>query len=57
VGNIQLKAVETEHEIEFQPHINLSLTINHQIIDGAPAARFLMTLATYLSDIDILLAM
>lgn len=56
VGNIQLKAVESEDGIEFQPHISLSLTINHQIIDGAPAARFLTTLAAYISDIDVLLA-
>ncbi|MEZ4671921.1 MAG: dihydrolipoamide acetyltransferase family protein [Anaerolineae bacterium] len=56
VGNIQLKAVEGANGVEFLPHISLSLTINHQIIDGAPAARFLETLAGYLKEIDILLA-
>lgn len=57
LGNIQLKAIESDNGVEFLPHMSLSLTINHQIIDGAPAARFLTTLTTYLGEIDILLAM
>ena len=40
VGSIQLKPVETEGVVQFIPHLNLSLTINHQVVDGAPAARF-----------------
>jgi pyruvate dehydrogenase E2 component (dihydrolipoamide acetyltransferase) len=38
------------------PHIGLSLTINHQVVDGAPAARFLQALARNLVGIDLLLA-
>lgn len=31
-------------EVEFAPHMGLSLTFNHQAVDGAPAARFLQGL-------------
>jgi len=40
----------------FQPHIGFSLTINHQVVDGAPAARFLKALCEAIADIDLLLA-
>ena len=43
-------------QVAFVPHIGLSLTINHQVVDGAPAARFLQALARNLADIDLLLA-
>jgi pyruvate dehydrogenase E2 component (dihydrolipoamide acetyltransferase) len=54
VGNINLKPVQAGQEIAFVPHIGLSLTINHQVVDGAPAARFLQALAQALADIDLL---
>ncbi|MEZ4556107.1 MAG: dihydrolipoamide acetyltransferase family protein [Caldilineaceae bacterium] len=58
VGNINLKPVPgADGDVEFVPHIGLSLTINHQVVDGAPAARFLQTLARYLADVDLLLAL
>ena len=38
------------------PHISLSLTIDHQVLDGAPAARFLQDLAQVLARIDQVLA-
>ncbi len=41
--------------IEWVPSIGLSLTIDHQGIDGAPAARFLKTLAEYIADFDLTL--
>jgi pyruvate dehydrogenase E2 component (dihydrolipoamide acetyltransferase) len=37
------------------PHIGFSLTINHQAVDGAPAARFLKALCDAVADIDLLL--
>jgi pyruvate dehydrogenase E2 component (dihydrolipoamide acetyltransferase) len=40
----------------FEPHIGFSLTINHQVVDGAPAARFLQTLCEAVRDIDLWLA-
>lgn len=56
VGNINLKPVQDGEEVAFVPHIGLSLTINHQVVDGAPAARFLQALAQNLANIDLLLA-
>jgi pyruvate dehydrogenase E2 component (dihydrolipoamide acetyltransferase) len=40
----------------FQPQIGFSLTINHQAVDGAPAARFLKALCDAVAHIDLLLA-
>lgn len=56
VGAIGLKAIETDQGIAHIPHIALSLTINHQVVDGAPAARFLQQLAQGIAQIDLLLA-
>ena len=54
VGSIQLKPVERAGDVAFIPHIGLSLTINHQVVDGAPAARFLAALGKTIADIDLL---
>ena len=40
----------------FIPQIGLSLTINHQVVDGAPGARFLQALAADIARFDLLLA-
>lgn len=56
VGNINLKPIQVNDEIEFVPHLGLSLTINHQAVDGAPAARFLQALAQGIAALDLLLA-
>ena len=56
VCNIQPKPVEVEGEVRFVPHIGLSLTINHQVVDGAPAARFLQALGQAIAAIDLVLA-
>jgi len=42
--------------VRFEPHIGFSLTIDHEAIDGAPAARFLKALCEAIAHIDILLA-
>lgn len=52
---VQPKAVEMDGEVQFIPHIGLSLTINHQVVDGAPAARFLQELGQAIAAIDLLL--
>ncbi len=59
VGNINLKPVAAEETtgVDFVPHIGLSLTIDHQVIDGAPAAKFLQRLARHLAQLELLLAM
>ena len=42
VGALQLKAVrKPDGNIEFIDSIGLSLTLDHQVVDGAPGARFL----------------
>jgi pyruvate dehydrogenase E2 component (dihydrolipoamide acetyltransferase) len=57
VGGICLKPVEgKDGEVAFIPHIGLSLTMDHQAVDGAGAARFLKTLADNIATIDLLLA-
>jgi pyruvate dehydrogenase E2 component (dihydrolipoamide acetyltransferase) len=40
----------------FEPHIGFSLTIDHQAVDGAPAAKFLKALCDAVAHIDLLLA-
>lgn len=57
VGNINLKPVQQDKEVAFVPHMGLSLTINHQVVDGAPGARFLSQLSTTLANIDLMLAL
>ncbi len=37
----------------FAQHLGLSLTINHQVVDGAPAAKFLRALRDAIADIDL----
>ena len=54
IGSINLKPLHTQDSVEFAPHIALSLTLNHQVVDGAPAARFLQSLAANIGDIDLL---
>ena len=56
VGNINPKPVQAEDSVAFVPHIGMSLTVNHQIVDGAPAARFLAQLRRNIADIELLLA-
>lgn len=53
---IGLKPVAESGETRFVPHIGLSLTIDHQVVDGAPGARFLQALTRTLAHIDTALA-
>jgi pyruvate dehydrogenase E2 component (dihydrolipoamide acetyltransferase) len=48
--------MDPEGAVTFIPQISLSLTINHQVVDGAPGARFLQALAADISRFDLLLA-
>lgn len=56
VGAIGLKAFETASGVEHLPHLGLALTINHQVVDGAPAARFLQALGQAIAQVDLLVA-
>jgi pyruvate dehydrogenase E2 component (dihydrolipoamide acetyltransferase) len=53
---IRPEPVQNGDEIVFQPRIGLSLTINHQVVDGAPGARFLQALGAALAALPALLA-
>jgi len=44
ICTIDLKPVETGEGVKFIKYIKLCLTADHQVIDGAPAARFLVAL-------------
>jgi len=56
VGAIALRPYQGAAGIDFIPSIHLSLTIDHQALDGAPAARFLQALVQAIEAIDVLLA-
>ena len=51
VGGIVLKPKRSDSgEVTYADYLPLSLTIDHQAIDGAPAARFLQTLVSHLEN-------
>ena len=56
VGAITLRPYQGTAGVDFVPSIPLSLTIDHQAVDGAPAARFLQALVQAIEAIDVLLA-
>jgi len=53
---IRPEPVQNGDEIVFQPRAGLSLTINHQVVDGAPGARFLQALSDAFAGLPALLA-
>jgi pyruvate dehydrogenase E2 component (dihydrolipoamide acetyltransferase) len=57
VGAILPKAqVEADGSYAIGPAMGLSLTADHQVVDGAPGARFLKDLCAALSDADLWIA-
>ena len=54
VGAIQVKAVRRQGRVEFIDAIHLSLTCDHQVIDGAPGARFLQVLREKIENVESL---
>ncbi len=57
IAGIALKPVEVAGAVQFVQHLGLSLTVDHQAVDGAPAARFLQALASSIKNIDLLFAL
>lgn len=55
VGGISLRPVQVDEEVVSYPHLGLSLTVDHQVVDGAPAARFLQSLTRNIAYLDLLL--
>jgi pyruvate dehydrogenase E2 component (dihydrolipoamide acetyltransferase) len=55
VCGISTKVREINGKIETYPSMGLSLTINHMVVDGAPAARFLKDLCNNLENFAVML--
>jgi len=54
IGAVQLKPVRRDGKVEFIDSIGLSLTCDHQIIDGAPGARFLKVVKEKIEKVESL---
>jgi pyruvate dehydrogenase E2 component (dihydrolipoamide acetyltransferase) len=54
VNAIDLRPVRRAGQVEFEDRIGLSLTLDHQVIDGAPGARFLEVLRECIEDVESL---
>jgi pyruvate dehydrogenase E2 component (dihydrolipoamide acetyltransferase) len=52
VNAIQLKPVRRDGRVEFIDAIGLSLTCDHQAVDGAPGARFLQVLKAKIEGVE-----
>ena len=52
VDAIQLKPVRRNGAVEFADRLGLSLTCDHQVVDGAPGARFLKRLREIIEDVE-----
>ena len=50
VGRIADRVVAENGQMVIRPMMNLCLTYDHQILDGAPAARFLQTVKHYIEN-------
>ncbi len=50
VGRIQRRPAAVADRIALRDQVTLSLTFDHRIVDGAPAARFLQTLSQYVEN-------
>jgi pyruvate dehydrogenase E2 component (dihydrolipoamide acetyltransferase) len=57
VGRPCLRPVRGEDRVEYVDVINLSLTVNHQAVDGAQGARFLKDLTQSLESFELTLAL
>lgn len=53
VCSVSLKPIMKDNEIKFIPHMGLSLTFDHQAVDGAPAAKFLQELNAIIANFDL----
>jgi pyruvate dehydrogenase E2 component (dihydrolipoyllysine-residue acetyltransferase) len=50
VGAIEERAVVVEGELEIQPRMDMTLTIDHRSVDGATASEFLATVKSFLEE-------
>lgn len=52
IGSIRPRPVADDAATTLLPHIGLSLTVDHRVVDGAPAARFVQAIAGGIAEID-----
>ena len=57
IGRIVEKPCVKHGQVVAEPRLGLSLTFDHRIIDGAPAARFLNTITQLIEEPSLLLAL
>jgi pyruvate dehydrogenase E2 component (dihydrolipoamide acetyltransferase) len=50
VGAIEERAVVVEGDLEIQPRMDMTLTIDHRSVDGATASEFLATVKSFLEE-------
>jgi pyruvate dehydrogenase E2 component (dihydrolipoamide acetyltransferase) len=50
VGAIEERAVVVESELEIQPRMDMTLTVDHRSVDGATASEFLSTVQAFLEE-------
>jgi pyruvate dehydrogenase E2 component (dihydrolipoamide acetyltransferase) len=50
VGAIEERAIVVEGELEIQPRMDLTLTVDHRSVDGATASEFLRTVKAFLEE-------
>jgi len=54
VGGISEKVIKTENEIVTHEHLCITASFDHNIVDGAPAARFMKQLSDTISNGDLI---
>jgi pyruvate dehydrogenase E2 component (dihydrolipoamide acetyltransferase) len=50
VGAIEERAVVVDGDLEIQPRMDMTLTVDHRSVDGATASEFLATLKSFLEE-------
>jgi pyruvate dehydrogenase E2 component (dihydrolipoamide acetyltransferase) len=50
VGAIEERAVVVEGDLEIEPRMDLTLTVDHRSVDGATASEFLRTVKSFLEE-------
>jgi len=55
VGAIEERPVVVEGDLEIQPRMDLTLTVDHRSVDGATASEFLRTVKSFLEELGLAL--
>ena len=55
LGKIQETPVVVDHEIAIRPMMSMTLSYDHRVVDGAPAAEFLVRVKEYIEEPTLML--